>query len=293
MKEIAKNKIVLGTVQFGLNYGINNQIGKPTEDKIFEILDEAFNKCIKKLDTADVYGNAVDIIGEYHQKRQNRFEVITKFKNDNLKEQSINEWVYSQLDRLKCENLYGCMFHSFDDYKQTPELINELIALKQKGIINKIGVSIYSNEQFEEVLNDESIKLVQLPYNLLDNENLRGELINNAKKKNVEVHTRSVFLQGLFFMNLDNLPERLIPLKPYLSKLHELSKKYHLSLHELALNYAISNQNIDNVLIGVESLAQLKSNLETSNKTIPDQLLREINNINVKRVELLNPSNWR
>ena len=287
-------KLILGTVQFGLDYGINNKLGQVSKEIIHEILDLAYFKDIKILDTAEAYGNSQQRIGDYHRNSHNRFEIITKFYANTSKDKtfSIKERILNDLETLHIESLYCYMFHSFSDYNRYFSLFkDELLDLKSNGIINKIGVSIYTNEELEEVIKNNEIKLIQLPYNLLDNDVLRGNSISRAKEKGVEVHARSVFLQGLFFKNIDDLPDTLKVLNPYLNILHNLCKNEY-KMNELALNYVTGKKYIDKVLIGVDNVEHLESNLLSFNKLIPKDLVNQIESIKVKEIKLLNPSNW-
>ena len=286
------NKIVLGTVQFGLNYGINNNSGKLSEDEIFVLLDNAWENGIRYLDTADSYGNAIEIIGKYHHKTKNRFKVLTKFKIESLK-QPIFEKVSNAIKILGIEKLHCYSYHSFNDYIIYPEIINELISLKSNGIIEKIGISIYSNEEFLRVIESKEIEVIQVPYNILDNDNLRGQLIRNAKKRGKEIHSRSVFLQGLFFMNHDHLPEKLRPLNKYLKLLNEFAIAEGLSISAIALNYVINNPLIDSILVGVDNVNQLLQNLSLIDATYYDSINSFAATISVKEISLLNPVNWK
>ena len=120
----------------------------------------------------------------------------------------------------------------------------------------------------------------------------RGKLISYAKSKNKEIQVRSIFLQGLFFKNLDSLPIRLEKLKPYLQKLLDLSIFYSIPMEHLALQYSLSDKNIDNVIIGVDSLMQLKRNILFYDVKIKNELLNAINEINVIETDMLLPYNW-
>ncbi len=197
------NKIILGTVQFGLDYGINNKAGKPTYDTIKEILDLSFKKNINFLDTAEAYGDSQEKIGNYHSHSSNVFRVITKFSPSRKDlPNNISERIKCNLNTLKVESLYSYMFHSYTDFKTYFSLFKkELLSMKNEGLIKKIGVSLNSNEEIEDVLNCNHIDLIQLPFNLLDNNNQRKKTLIKAKEKGLEIHTRSVFLQGLFLKN--------------------------------------------------------------------------------------------
>ena len=287
------SKLILGTVQFGLNYGVNNSAGKPSKENIKSILDSAYNSGIQLLDTAEAYGDSQNKIGEYHNNSTNKFNVITKFSS-NSEGFSLNiiERVYNNLKILDVDKLYCYMFHSFDDFnKYFEKYRKDLLVLKRDGIINNIGVSLYSNDELESVLKFNEITLVQLPFNLLDNNNKRGNIIKKAKAKRIEIHTRSAFLQGLFFKNTSEFTVKIKPLGPYLNLLNDLCDE-HYKMNDLALNYVCSQKNIDKVLIGVDNVHQLESNILSEKKNIKKELTNNIEAIDVEETKLLNPSNW-
>ena len=287
------SKLILGTVQFGLDYGVNNTSGKPSKENIKSILDFGYNSGIQLLDTAEAYGDSQNKIGEYHNNSTNKFNVITKFSY-NTEGFSLNiiERVYNNLKILDVDKLYCYMFHSFDDFnKYFEKYRKDLLTLKRDGIINNIGVSLYSNDELESVLKFNEITLVQLPFNLLDNNNKRGNIIKKAKAKGIEIHTRSAFLQGLFFKNTNEFSVKIKPLEPYLNLLNDLCDE-HYKMNDLALNYVCNQKNIDKVLIGVDNVQQLASNMLSEKKMITKELTNNIEVIDVKETKLLNPSNW-
>jgi len=287
------SKLILGTVQFGLNYGINNIVGKPSKKNIKSILDSAYNNGIQLLDTAEAYGDSQNKIGEYHNNSTNKFNVITKFSS-NAEGFSLNiiERVHNNLKILDVDKLYCYMFHSFDDFENHFENYRkELRLLKKNGIIDNIGVSVYTNNELESVLKFDEISLVQLPFNLLDNDNKRGDILKKAKVKGIEIHTRSVFLQGLFFKKISELGDKIKPLEPYLRSLNDLCDKDY-KINDLALNYVCNKKNIDRVLIGVDNVFQLKANIVSEKRNIQKEIFKKIEAIDVKEIELLNPSNW-
>ena len=287
------SKLILGTVQLGLNYGVNNISGKVSSDESTKILIEAFKLGIRTLDTAELYGDAHKVIGDFHRRYNNmRFKIITKFPKD-FNIQSLKNKVYSYLEDLAVNNIDVLMFHSFESYKFNKNNLDLLVKLKLNGIINHIGVSLYNNEDIESILNDNDISIVQLPFNLLDNNSLRGELMNKLKQKGKIVHTRSAFLQGLFFKNLDDSSTIVQNLLLELNNLNNISKKLNCSIEELALGYCMQQKNIDNVIIGVDSSFQLSSNFKASKYTFDKSIMNLIDNINVNNVNLLNPSLWK
>jgi len=289
LKEINQTKLILGTVQFGLNYGINNFFGKPTQKEVFEILDVASEQSIESLDTADAYGNAIEQIGLYHLQRNKRFKIQSKFTNVKLGD--IFDKTLTSLNKLHIPHFEVYSYHSFADYLNHLYLKEELRSLKNNGLIKKIGISVYTNIELQNVIADNDIDVIQIPYNLLDNHNIRGSYINQAKHNKKEIHVRSVFLQGLFFMDEFSIPEKLIPLKPYIRKIKSYCENESINLLSLALSYAVYDKQIDHVLLGVDSAEHLLKDIE-SIVEIRNAFEYIDQNIKVKETELLNPVNW-
>jgi len=286
------NKLILGTVQFGLKYGINNSIGKLKKDEVLSLMKFAYNSGIRILDTAEAYGNAHQLIGDFHNKNDNlKFKIITKFPHK-IKLSLIGTKIIEYLDLLHVKTLDIIMFHSFESFQSNYKALNSLNELKSNGLINNVGVSVYTNAQLESLLNEDLITVVQLPFNLLDNSNVRGDLINRLKEKGKIIHTRSAFLQGLFFKNTNDKNPIVQELKTELELLNQISIGSNCSIEELALSYCINQKNIDNVIIGVDSISQLNANIKASGFQIKENALKTINGIVVKDLELLNPSLW-
>ena len=183
------------------------------------------------------------------------------------------------------------MFHNYDDFNNYFNLFKfELLELKNRGIIKKIGVSLHNNYDINDVLENKEIDLIQLPYNLLDNKSKREKIFLKAKEKEVEIHTRSTFLQGLFFKDLNTIQGKLSALKKYLIELKKLVNKNEIN--SLALNYVCSNKNIDGVLLGVDTVSQLQNNLNCISDYKFKYIIENIDSINVIEENLLNPANW-
>lgn len=286
------NKIILGTVQFGIPYGINNSQGMPAMQQVFDMLDFAANNGISMLDTAEAYGEAEAVIAAYHRQTDKRFSIISKFKGG--LHADLEAYTRQKTALLGVEQLYSYMFHSYGDYESNAALVEELKDLKEKGLIEKIGISIYTNEELAAVTADETIELIQLPFNLLDNNSQRGPLLEKAKDAGKEIHVRSVFLQGLFFKDVASFPGALAPLAPYVEKLQRLAAVHETPLNQLALNYALAQPYIDKILIGVDSIEQLRENLHAIWPATPAyrHLFGQVNEIHVEETTLLNPANW-
>lgn len=282
-------EIILGTVQLGLNYGINNSIGKPSLPDAFEILDFAWKNGVRYLDTADAYGDAQSIIGLYQEETQNRFHINSKFTANSI---SVENQLNKTLGELKSEKLNIYFFHNFKDYKNNPALLNELLVLKQSNRIDKIGLSVYDKEEMRLAIVEPEIDVIQTPYNLLDNSNERGELLVEAKAHNKLIQIRSVFLQGLFLKSPESLPARLSPLKQSLEAIHTIAKNANLTIQELAVSYILEQPLIDEIILGVENVEQLEENLKLLHTNFPNTISNEIDQIKINETELLYPKNW-
>ena len=287
-----ENKIILGTVQFGLDYGINNNKGKPNQKEVKSIFDYANKNNINFLDTAEAYGNSHEIIGEYHANSNNKFKIITKFSSARVDlPENISERINRHLKTINVDSIYCYMFHNYDDFKNYFKLFKlELLELKSRGVIKKIGVSLHSNHDINDVLKYNDVELIQIPFNLLDNMSKRKKVILKAKKLGVEIHTRSTFLQGLFFKDLDTIEGEISVLKKYLLELRKIVDINEIN--NLALNYVCSNSNIDAVLLGVDNVSQLKNNFTCINVNNFTNIIKNIISINVKEENWLNPANW-
>lgn len=284
-------KLILGTVQFGLNYGINNKEGKVSEEEVNNILRLAAKSGIKILDTAYFYGNAMERIGNFHRNSDILFDVNTKFKIDPVV--TISEQMTESLTCLAIASVETYFYHSFSDYANNLGILDELEELREKSYFKKIGVSIYNNDEMLKCINDDQVDVIQLPFNLFDNNNLRGELIRAAKKRGKEIQVRSVFLQGLFFMNIADLPSKLSSLVPHLTEIQRIATELNISIAELALAYVKKQPYIDGIIIGVDSAMQLVNNFLATDFEMDDYCYNLVNAIKVKETALLNPQNWQ
>ena len=288
-----ENKLILGTVQFGLDYGINNTTGKLGRNQVLELFKIAYDQGIRTLDTAEVYGNAHETIGDFHKKNgYSKFKIITKFPHF-IRNNSINEIVLDYIKQLAVNSIEVLMFHSFESFKTNYKALDSLVELKSKGYVNNIGVSVYTNDHLKQLLNEDLITVIQLPFNMLDNFNLRGDLLSQLKKKGKLIHTRSAFLQGLFFKNTNDKTPIVQKLKTELEILNQIIIESNCSKEELALSYCLHQENIDNVIIGVDSVFQLNANIKAASYEIGQDVIKVINNIKVKDLDLLNPSLWK
>ncbi|MEN0057470.1 MAG: aldo/keto reductase [Bdellovibrio sp.] len=287
---------LLGTVQLGLAYGINNQRGLPTQERAFAILDEALRQGLDTLDTARDYGTALQVIGAFHANNTRQFKVLSKFKTHQLTEHNILREVESQLATLHVPRLECLSFHGIHDYKKAPSALRtQLAELKASGLVKKIGVSTYTTEESVTAIQDPLIDLIQMPFNLLDNHTLRQDVFKANITQKKSIHIRSVFLQGLFFMSSEDVSKKstqLRQLSPYVEKLQQLATECQISIEELALTYAQSFPEIEGVVLGVDTPEQLQQLLKHRGKKLTLDIIAKINRITVPDKNLLLPTNW-
>jgi len=281
-------KLALGTVQFGLRYGVNNQSGIPNNKEISLILEHAKINGINTLDSATAYGNAEIKLGELGCIE---FDIVSKFSNITFPNE-LSSQLTNSLNALNKENLYGYLAHNADILIKFPLLWHELLTQKNKGVIKKIGSSLYTTAQLESLLKLEMIPdIVQLPYSLLDR---KFEIyFEQLKLLGTEIHTRSAFLQGLYFFDLNSLPIKFESLRNELIQLNDICFENKISIGSLALNFVYNNPQIDKVVIGVDTLDQLKNNLHFLNEyEMHNEVTRQIKSIETKFPKMLNPANW-
>lgn len=285
------NKLVLGTVQFGLDYGVNNFSGKPARQESLEMLNFAYKNGIRIFDTARTYGNAEEILGEFLQNHNldKKIKIITKSKSDILAE-SLEE----SLKRLKSGCVDGYLFHN-PAYIKNDALVNSLRELKKQGLAKNIGVSVYEKEDAVYAASMDDIDYIQIPYSIFDQRLDKTDFFGLAKKNNKKVFARSVFFQGLFLMPEEKIPASLKHIRPYLRKLDGIIDKYGLSRKEAALSFVLKNENIDYVVFGVDNIKQLKENIDIAKRNINwQECIKELKNefINIEK-NIIFPGSWK
>jgi len=273
-----KHKIGLGTIQFGLDYGISNQDGKTPANEVTKILKYARNKGIDTIDTASSYGDSEKVLGD---SELNGFKIVSKFMppDGGL---TIQEQLRNSLSFLKTKSLYGYLSHRPHSVVKNPIQWDELQKIKNAGLIHKIGFSFNQPSEVEQVLAKNMIPdLIQVPFNYFDKRFY--PYMEQLKSMDCEIHTRSTFLQGLFFKPIVQLSSFFNNVKPLIEGL----QKYGIQLPGLLLNYCLQTDVIDKVIIGVENKQQLFQNIGSIEKS--EQLPSF--DIEVPH-DILTPSKW-
>ena len=287
------SKIALGTVQFGIDYGVNSVDGQVGPEEVKKILSYANLKGVGLLDVAPAYGNSEKILGRMNV---SNFKVVTKTRHfdsleiDNNDVKLLNNDFHHSLKDLKQHSVYGVLIHDADDLLKpgAEKLFDKLQELKQAEKIVKIGVSVYDHSQLQFILDNFAIDLVQLPFNILDRRMVDSGMLSTLRSKGVEVHARSVFLQGLLLMTEQSRHEKFNRWSGLWKIWHEWLNDSQITALEATIRHAISIPEISKVLVGVDTKDQLKEIIVASNGVLPNIPTELYTN----DVNLLNPSNW-
>ena len=283
----------LGTVQFGINYGIQNN-GKPNLDLVYNIIDIAISNGILCFDTAMAYGDAEKILGQYISSKKlkdDSIRIITKDKSQSSLN-VLSDNIKNSIDRLCINKIYGFLFHD-SKVVYNKELMISLYEIRNRNLANKVGVSIYTPDEALKAL-EYDIDIIQVPYNLFDNRLDKVNFFEKAKEKGIEIYARSSLLQGLVLMDYNKLPKNVEFAKDYLIKFDDLCKKYKIDKLNVAVNYVSSNKYIDYIVFGTDNINQLQEYLLIRDNVLPKEIIEDIKN-NFKDVpeKFVNPTLWK
>jgi aryl-alcohol dehydrogenase-like predicted oxidoreductase len=291
-------RIGLGTVQFGMDYGISNRAGRPNEAEVAAILARAVASSVGYLDTAPAYGEAETLVGRLLPAGHG-LRVVTKvpsMPDQQIESRHRQQWldaIERSLRRLRIDRAYGVLVHHAADLDKPgwQHLIDALHEAKARGLVDRIGVSIYNEQQLALAESRFCPEIVQLPFNALDRRPMISGTFAHLKARGAEIHARSLFLQGLLLMTPCGLPEFFKPLLPILTNLRNEWALRGLSPIAACLAFAMRQPAIDAAIVGVNrrtefdeiaaALAEAERITETS-----DGMLPEIDPI------FLEPSRW-
>jgi aryl-alcohol dehydrogenase-like predicted oxidoreductase len=285
------SRLALGTVQFGLSYGVANQGGQVGHQEATKILNRGFAAGLDTLDTAIAYGNSEQRLGEIGVER---WRIVSKLPPIPDRCADVLSWaresVSDSLSRLGVDRLYGLLLHSPQQLLdvQGPAIYAALQYLKMDGVVEKIGISIYAPQELDELLHRYRFDIVQSPLNIFDQRLIATGWLGLLRQADVEVHVRSVFLQGLLLMDRNNRPRQFDRWAALWSKWDEWLVQTRLTPLQACLRFALSFPQISKVIVGVESLHQLDEVLSASvglPPEIPDGL-------RCSDSDLVNPARW-
>lgn len=283
-------RLAIGTVQFGLNYGISNTGGIASDEEIRSVLNYACEHGIDTLDTAVAYGNSEERLGRVGI---DAFRIVTKLPSIPANHYDDFLWydniVKHSANHLKKNKIEGLLLH------RPMELLNagggrifyHLQELKKRGRIDKIGISIYEPAELDAILPHFGVDIVQAPFNILDQRLVDTGWLQQLQKNNIELHVRSVFLQGLLLLEPSNRHEKFKKWNRELESYDSYIERSGMSRLAACLAFALSFPEISKVVVGVQNLSQLKEIITASQAvmhTAPD--------ITVFDNRLLNPASW-
>lgn len=295
-------KYCLGTVQFGINYGIQGNT-QPRYEDVYDILNYAIDHGILQFDTAAAYGEAENVLGSYIRSMPDKamdMNIVSKLSPDSFSSSDKTEWkqiavtkARESLLRLGIERFSAFLFHNatliYDE-----NAVAALTAVKEAGLTDCIGVSVYTPEEAMKALSYSQLGAIQIPYNLFDKRLDKCGFFEKAKDRNIIIYARSSLLQGLAVMDPYNLPDRVSFAKEYLLKYDAICKEYAVSKLNAAIGYVAQKDDIDYIVFGVDNMTQLKEYLSLENKYLPASMIASIDEIFDNTPEkLVNPTMWK
>jgi aryl-alcohol dehydrogenase-like predicted oxidoreductase len=259
-----KDKLIIGTANFGLEYGIANK-RRLSREEVFSILEYASSQGIRGVDTAKVYGDAEKVIGEFFKEYGKVFNVITKLPKKEYKTtKDVEDEVFESMKDMNIEYIDFILLHSYETYKFYGKLIIPVLqSLCSDRIIGRYGVSVYHPEEVEDITG--AVKdnfAIEFPLNLFDQRFLGRDIIHKLKSDGGFLFARSIFLQGLFFLDDKRLNGNFAKVKDKIGKIREISEKYNIKPECISLLFAAEKSWIDGVVIGIDSRKQLVANME-------------------------------
>jgi len=283
------NRIVLGGAQLGLPYGILNGGETLSREEVARILDTAAGHGIDSIDTAIAYGQSESVIGET---AQNRFNIISKLPPLPSEVSNVSEWVYTQVDaslaRLNCKSLDALLLHRPQDLVEQhgAELYAAISSLKIKKIIHRFGISIYAPDELDGIIGKFDIDVVQAPLNVFDRRIL--EVIDQLTARSIEVHVRSVFLQGVLIASPKDRPQRFQPWSEHFAQFDTWVHSTGLSAMACCLGFALQQPGVAKLVIGTtsaESLAEIMN-------SVPNMYLEVPADLQSSSEKLIDPRVW-
>ena len=286
------SKLTIGTAQFGLNYGVANKIGKIKYSEAKEIINYAEKNNIKTIDTASAYGESEKLLGQIGV---SDFDVITKLPKIVNPIKNFENWFKDSLNlslqRLKINKLSTIMIHNSDDLfgENGKSLIKFLYQAKEDSIVDNIGISIYSPNEINKILNMFNFDVIQAPLNPFDNRIVTSGWMDELYKRNIKVHIRSIFLQGLLLIPYEKIPKYFYKFKSNLKQWHDWNINNNFTSIETCIGFINSFERIEKIIVGIDNLNQLQEIIKLIN--IRDNKFKNMD-LESNDINLIDPSRW-
>jgi len=293
------SRLVLGTAQLGMPYGIANRSGQPEKSTAYKIVKTAWDNGICEFDTAEAYGKSEQILGQIIEDLglTDKAKITTKPHPDlnHLDQGAMIQAIEQSLDRLNVNKLHCVMLHREEMLALWQEGLCEILqSFVRKGMADHVGVSVYSPKSAIQAIRTEGIDIVQLPANILDRRFEKAGIFESAQEQDKEIYIRSVFLQGLLLMPPKELPPNMIIASPFLDDIRAIARKSNIPLHHLALGYMKATQPKAKLIIGAEQESQLKEVISNADMELPLEVIQEIlNKFYDIDEKIINPTLWQ
>lgn len=257
------SRLMLGTAQFGLAYGIANTLGKPDISSVCAILNAARDCGINCLDTAAGYGDSEAVLGQALEETglRGHFTVVTKlphmapeFSSTRAADDFVEAAVVRALERLKLDVLPICMFHLEQSFMH----IESLLKMQQRGLVHYVGCSLNDPRSVPSMVEDGRAQAMQIPASILDDRFVRQGIQKAAPQS--ALFARSVYLQGLLLMPEEKIPQELEAVLPVRRALQTIARQAGLTPEELFIRYMLTIEGITSLVIGSETEAQVRHN---------------------------------
>jgi len=294
----AASRLVLGTAQLGMPYGIANRTGQPDMETALSLIKTAWEQGIREFDTAQGYGESEAVLGRAFASLgiADEVRIITKLEPrlEPGRRDEIKRAVDRSLERLGVPRLYGLLLHREEWLdKLNNVLANTLGGLVRDGAVQHPGVSLYTPLKAVQALRADIMEMIQVPANILDRRFAAAGVFKLAGEKGKKVYIRSVFLQGLLLMKPEDLPARMAFAKPTLEKIDQLRAPYEYSRAEMALLYIKAKYPQAKIVLGAETPAQLEQNLAIwQNNSAPIFASNEFDGWSAEDERIINPALW-
>ena len=288
-------KLGLGTVQFGLAYGVTNRGGKVGRTEAARIVSDAVVAGIRVFDTAAAYGDSEAVLGEilHHPGALivTKLPAVPEGRIDAAAIEKLRRGFEQSLSRLRRNQVHGLVLHRPDDLTRPggEQLARLLEDLQSAGLCRKIGVSVYEGAQITAAQKMIRVTLVQAPLNLLDQRLLRNGTLARLKAENCEIHVRSAFLQGLL-LGASALPEYFHRYAAALDRVRAAAAAAKMTVLELALGFLLDLPDIDHVIFGVTRAEELSAIVVAAKSA--RQLPPDLKMLACDEPGLINPSLW-
>jgi aryl-alcohol dehydrogenase-like predicted oxidoreductase len=267
-------RLGLGTVQFGSEYGVSNRDGRPGEREVAAVLTRAAEVGVGYIDTAPAYGDAEALVGR-HLPRGHGLRIVTKtpaIADATIEARHgrlVRDSLAASLDRLRVDKVHGLLVHHADDLAKPgwQHIVNALSEAQTRGWVGCIGASVYNPDQLALVESRLTPQLIQLPFNVLDRRPIASGVLSHLKAAGVEIHARSVFLQGLLLMKPSELPDFFLPVRDDIAALHRCWAKEGRSAIAGCLCFVLQQPEIDAVIVGVNHCKEFNEIVDVASQS--------------------------